>query len=81
MTADGKVVLAKGQPLTEAAVAELKGQKVKAFPVKPRVTSEIEYLAAYDEEEKYVAQANAHLDEHGYFVDQKKAGPPPRPVP
>ncbi len=71
VTATGKVVLAKGQPLTEAAVAELKSQKVKAFPVKPRVTSEIEYLAAYDEEEKYVAQANAHLDEHGYFVDQK----------
>jgi DNA-directed RNA polymerase subunit beta len=71
VTADGRVVLAKGKPFSQEAVDELKGQKVKAFPVKPRVTSEIEYLAAYDEEEKYVAQANAPLDEHGYFIHER----------
>jgi DNA-directed RNA polymerase subunit beta len=71
VTASGKVVLEKGQPMTEAAVDELKGQKRKAFKIKPRVTAEIEYLAAYDEEERYVAQANAHLDEKGYFVDER----------
>jgi DNA-directed RNA polymerase subunit beta len=71
VTAEGKVILPKGQPFTPAAVEELKRQKVKAFPIKPRVTSEIEYLAAYDEEEKYVAQANAPLDEKGYFIHER----------
>ena len=53
------------------AVAELKKQKASAFPVKPRVTDEIVYLAAYDEEERYIAQANAELDERGHFVDER----------
>ncbi|MGD8683171.1 MAG: DNA-directed RNA polymerase subunit beta, partial [Chloroflexota bacterium] len=67
----GVVILERGQPMTEAAVAELKNQRRKAFKIKPRVTNEIEYLAAYDEEERYVAQANAALDERGYFVDER----------
>ena len=69
--AKGTVIVASGHPLTEAAVAELKSQKRKAFRIKPRVTAEIEYLAAYDEEERYVAQANTKLDENGYFMDEK----------
>ena len=71
VTAAGEVVLRKGEPFSEAAIAELRRQKSKAFPVRPRVTSEIEYLAAYDEEQKYVAQANARLDEKGHFVDER----------
>src|SRR6187397_2362179 len=69
--ASGKVVLKAGKPLTSDAVEALKAQKVREFPVRPRVTDEIEYLAAYDEEERYVAQANARLDEAGHFVDEK----------
>ncbi len=69
--AKGKVILAAGKPMTEGAVAELKRQKRKAFAIKPRVTDQIEYLAAYDEEERFVAQANAALDERGYFVDER----------
>ncbi len=71
VTSAGKVVLEKGKPMTQEAVEELKAQKRKAFKIKPRVTKEIEYLAAYDEEERYVAQANTRLDERGYFVDEK----------
>ena len=40
----------------------------RRFPIRPRVTDEIVYLAAYDEEERYVAQANAALDEEGHFT-------------
>ncbi|MEX1297223.1 MAG: DNA-directed RNA polymerase subunit beta [Candidatus Limnocylindrales bacterium] len=67
----GTVILEKGRPMTEAAVAALKDQKRKAFKIKPRVTAEIEYLAAYDEEERYVAQANSELDKNGYFVAER----------
>jgi len=68
---DGKVVLKKGERFTKDAAAELKRQKASAFPVRPRVTDEIVYLAAYDEEERYVAQANAALDDEGHFVAER----------
>ena len=65
------MVVKKGDLLTKDAAAELKKQKSTAFPIRPRVTSEIVYLAAYDEEERYVAQANARLDEEGHFADER----------
>ncbi len=71
VTAGGRVVLEKGKQFTPQAVEALKAEKVKGFPIKPRVTAEIEYLAAYDEEERYVAQANSPLDENGYFLDER----------
>ena len=67
-TKAGEVVLKKGKRFTADAVAELKKQKASAFPIRPRVTDEIVYLAAYDEEERYVAQANAALDAEGHFI-------------
>nr|MBA2487865.1 DNA-directed RNA polymerase subunit beta [Chloroflexota bacterium] len=70
-TKGGAVVLHKGERLTKEALAELKKQKTKAFPIRPRVTDEIVYLAAYDEEERYVAQANARLDDEGHFIDER----------
>ncbi|MDD2509584.1 MAG: DNA-directed RNA polymerase subunit beta [Syntrophomonas sp.] len=36
-----------------------------------RVLNEIVYLSADEEDEYYVAQANAPLDEEGYFIDEK----------
>ncbi len=46
----------------------------KADPQNPRVTDEVVYLTA-DEEDKYVvAQANEPLDENGYFVNNNVSG-------
>jgi DNA-directed RNA polymerase subunit beta len=70
-TKSGTVVLKKGAKFTKEAVAELKKQTASAFHIRPRVTEEIQYLAAYDEEESYVAQANAKLDDEGHFVDER----------
>jgi len=67
----GEVVLKKGKALTAAAAAELKKQKLNAFPIRPVVTDQIEYLPADEEEEHVVAQANAHLDDAGHFVDER----------
>jgi len=66
-TKGGEVVVKKGEPLG-AAAAELRKQKAQAFPIRPVVTDEIVYLAADEEEEHWVAQANAALDEQGHFV-------------
>jgi DNA-directed RNA polymerase subunit beta len=68
---DGGVVLKSGGKFTEAAVAELKRQKANAFPIRPVVTAEIEYLAADEEEEHHVAQANAPLDAEGHFIKDR----------
>ena len=46
-------------------------RKALAQPIRPVVTDEIVYLAADEEEEHIVAQANARLDEAGHFVDEK----------
>jgi DNA-directed RNA polymerase subunit beta len=67
----GAVVVRKGQPLSEEAAVELKRQKANAFPIRPVVTNQIEYLPADEEEEHVVAQANARLDDEGHFVDDR----------
>src|SRR6187397_2331962 len=71
VTKGGEVVLAAGQPFTPESVAELKKQKAYAFPVRPVVTDEIEYLPADEEEEHVVAQANAPLDDAGHFTAER----------
>ncbi|MBF6605550.1 MAG: DNA-directed RNA polymerase subunit beta [Chloroflexi bacterium] len=68
---DGTVVLKAGAPFDDAAAAELKKQKALAFPIRPVVTDEIEYLPADEEEEHVVAQANAKLDERGHFLAER----------
>ncbi len=70
-TKGGEVVLAAGQPFDAAAAAELKKQKAYAFPIRPVVTDEIEYLPADEEEQHVVAQANAPLDEAGHFTAER----------
>jgi DNA-directed RNA polymerase subunit beta len=67
----GGVVTKKGASLGDGAAAELKKQKLNAFPIKPVVTSQIEYLPADEEEEHVVAQANAVLDKEGHFVAER----------
>jgi DNA-directed RNA polymerase subunit beta len=67
----GVVVVKKGEQLTAAAAAELKKHKALAQPIRPVVTDEIVYLAADEEEEHYVAQANSRLDEQGHFITDR----------
>ena len=46
----------------------------KSDPKNPRVTDEVRYLTADEEDNYYVAQANAELDENGYFVRNSVSG-------
>jgi DNA-directed RNA polymerase subunit beta len=71
LTKAGDVVLKSGQPFTSAAISELKKQKARAFPIRPIVTDDIEYLPADEEEEHVVAQANAPLDDEGHFTAER----------
>ncbi|MBI2776944.1 MAG: DNA-directed RNA polymerase subunit beta [Chloroflexi bacterium] len=67
----GAVVLKRGEAFTPEAAAELKRQKANAFPIRPIVTDQIEYLPADEEEQHVVAQANARLDDEGHFLDER----------
>jgi DNA-directed RNA polymerase subunit beta len=69
----GAVILKRGAAFTADAAAELKRQKANAFPIRPIVTVQIEYLPADEEEEHVVAQANSRLDDEGHFVDERVA--------
>jgi DNA-directed RNA polymerase subunit beta len=68
---DGTVVLKAGERMTDDAASYLKRSKALAFPIRPIVTDEIEYLPADEEEEFHVAQANAPLDEQGHFINDR----------
>ncbi len=46
----------------------------KSDPKNPKVTDEVKYLTADEEDNYYVAQANAELDENGYFVKSSVSG-------
>jgi DNA-directed RNA polymerase subunit beta len=46
----------------------------KSDPKNPRVTDEVRYMTADEEDNYYVAQANAELDENGYFVKKSVSG-------
>ena len=62
----GEVVLKKGEHVhARRRSRSSRSRRRRPSPIKPRVTEEIEYLAAYDEEEKYVAQANARARRAG----------------
>jgi len=70
-TRDGKILCAAGEPFNEEAAAYLKKQRALAFPIRPIVTAEIEYLPADEEEEFHVAQANSPLDAQGHFTSDR----------
>ncbi|MCR5477556.1 MAG: DNA-directed RNA polymerase subunit beta [Lachnospiraceae bacterium] len=46
----------------------------KSDPQNPRVTDEVVYMTADEEDNYYVAQANEQLDENGYFVRKSVSG-------
>ncbi len=70
-TKAGEVLVQRGQQLTPAAAADMKKRRILAQQILPVVTDEIVYLAADEEEEHWVAQANAPLDEDGHFVQDR----------
>ncbi len=66
---NGKVVLAVGEEITPAIAKELtKVAELEEIQIKARLTEEIEYLDAFEEERMTIGQANVEVDEKGYFV-------------
>lgn len=71
-TDNGTVVVKAGQTITQAHADKLAKVTTQAtWPVKARVTDEIVYLDAADEEAAVIAGAGVETDEHGYFSDER----------
>ena len=67
--------LASYARINEYGFIEAPYRKVdKTDPQNPRVTDEVVYLSADEEDKFIVAQANEELDENGYFVSNNVSG-------
>ena len=67
----GKAIVKKGSKITKVDADKLAKVKKVTWPVKAKVTSEIIYLGAHDEENAVVAGAGNALDENGYFKNER----------
>ncbi|HBY94509.1 MAG TPA: DNA-directed RNA polymerase subunit beta, partial [Chloroflexi bacterium] len=66
--ATGDPIVSEGERISAEMAERLAALDRRQIKVKPKVTTEIVYLSADEEEEYGVAQANAPLDEEGYFI-------------
>jgi DNA-directed RNA polymerase subunit beta len=68
----GKVLVKKGAKITANDAANLAKIKDKVtWPVKAKVTSDIVYLDAFEEESSVIAGGGADLDSDGYFINER----------
>jgi DNA-directed RNA polymerase subunit beta len=69
---DGKVVVKAGDTVTDADAAKLaKVEKQITWPVKARVTNEVEYIDAYEEDKAVITGAGTEVDDNGYFKEDR----------
>jgi DNA-directed RNA polymerase subunit beta len=66
----GEVIVKKGNKISAALAKTLVANGNELIKVRPRVTDEILYLAADDEEQTVIAQAITPIDENGYFLNE-----------
>jgi DNA-directed RNA polymerase subunit beta len=70
--ASGKIIVKKGDKITASAAASLAKVTDKiTWPVKAKVTGEIIYLDAYEEESAIIAGGGSEIDENGYFKQDR----------
>ncbi len=69
----GSVIVGAGKEITKEHASKLAKVDRKTFPVKARVTEEIVYLDAADEESAVIAGAGNKVDDNNYFVEERVA--------
>lgn len=70
----GKVIVKAGKTISKADADKLATIKSKVtWPVKAKVTEEVIYMDASEEEQAVVASASEPVDENGYFVNARVA--------
>ncbi len=70
--AKGKVIVKAGKTITSADAKKLATIKEQVtWPVKAKVTNDIVYLDAAEEEQSVIAGAGNEVDSNGYFVEER----------
>ncbi|MBI4359995.1 MAG: DNA-directed RNA polymerase subunit beta [Candidatus Jacksonbacteria bacterium] len=70
---EGSTIVKEDIKITREIAERLKkdASHMEFIPVRPRVTEEIVYLDAFEEEKGTTAPATTAVDEHGFIVDKK----------
>ena len=66
-----KLGLKNGEKLTAQAVAKLKKASINKISVVPRITDDVDYLSATEENKYIIAQVGSTLTDEGYFKEDK----------
>lgn len=70
--ASGKVIVKAGAVISAADAKKLESIKERiTWPVKAKVTDEVVYLDAADEEQAVIASSSEQFDKDGYFVNSR----------
>ena len=67
----GNVVAKAGDKINAAIITRAKKVGLTELPVKARLSKDIVYLDAYEEEQQVIAQANTPLDDKGFFKQNR----------
>ncbi len=67
----GRIIIKADTKLTRQDIERAKKFDVDTIPIKPRVTGEVVYLDAYEEEKAVCTPATTPLDENGYFEEAR----------
>jgi DNA-directed RNA polymerase subunit beta len=69
VTHEGKTIVAEDQEITSEIAKQLKAvPDLSEIQIRGRLTEEIEYLDAFEEERMTIGQANVETDDKGYFI-------------
>src|SRR5690348_2574638 len=69
--ATGEVIAEAGSRVDAALAARIANLPITRIKIRPYASNEIKYLSADVEDNYVIVQANARLDEHGEFVDER----------
>ncbi|MBI2448082.1 DNA-directed RNA polymerase subunit beta [Candidatus Microgenomates bacterium] len=69
----GKTIAKKDEKITKELAEKFSYLKIEKILVKPRVTGQVMYLDAEEDEKNIIAQANSQIDKEGYFVEKRVA--------
>jgi len=67
----GKVLVKAGTKMTATDAAKLAKESRATWPVKAKVSREVEYLDAYEEDKAVITGAGTAVDENGYFIEER----------
>lgn len=67
----GRIIIREGVKISKQDIERIKKSDIDSIPLKPRVTNEIVYLDAYEDEKVINTPATTAIDENGYFKEAR----------